>query len=247
MRVEVSELRRFTQGSYSRISRYATRVDIFLCGLTEPFMEGDYPFAVKKQLIARVVDIWRPPVSSALAGAETKFKDMLSVRVQTRFAAYSFGGLRDTVRSAEDLDVGFNICMLILYRRNIVFETLESCKFRTMEQLDFLLDQESEPSTVHEGLFKRYKSQFSGYYKDLFTPSSALSALGKVLEIGKEELLQTALGPALEAAGLKDVALEDVKRLLPLSEANQTAIEIMASTSAHFQSKWYSRYSTRRF
>lgn len=123
--------------------------------------------------------------------------------------------------------------------RDIVLDTLESCKFKTTEQLDFLLDQESEPNTVHEGLFRSYKEQFLAYYKDVFTPSYALNKLSKVLELGKEQLLQTALGPALEAAGLLEVEVDDLKRLLPLSEPNQNAIEIMASTSAHSQSKQF--------
>ncbi|KAF8596644.1 hypothetical protein BDV93DRAFT_570896 [Ceratobasidium sp. AG-I] len=184
---------------------------------------GDYPFAVKKQLIARAIEIWRQPVFSALATSESKFKDILSYRVQKHFQTYSFGGLRDAVR-------------------DIVMETLESCKFKTMEQLEFLLDQESEPNTVHEGLYRRYKNQFSGYYQDVFTPGYGLSKLGKILELGKEQLLQTALGPALEAAGLKEMNVEDLKRLLPLTEPDQNAIEIMASTSAHFQIS-YRRFS----
>ena len=118
-------------------------------------------------------------------------------------------------------------------------EALESCKFKTVEQLDYLLDQESEAITVHEGLYRSYKKQFSGYYQDVFAPEYGTSRLGRILEIGKEQLLQSDLGPVLEAAGVREMEVEDIKRLLPLSEPDQSAIEIMASTSAYFQRRQF--------
>lgn len=106
-----------------------------------------------------------------------------------------------------------------------------------MEQLDFLLDQESEPSTVHEGSYRIYRGQFLEYYRDIFSPSCGHSKLGKILELRGEQFLRSTLAPALSAAGLPEADIEDIKRSLPLDEPDHNALQIMAGTSAHCQSK----------
>jgi hypothetical protein len=98
-----------------------------------------------------------------------------------------------------------------------------------------LLEQESEPYTAHVEQFRDYKARFLRYYRDAFIPDNGFTKLRKMAESAGENVIKTALG-SLAQGGLPISELGDMARVHSVTEPNQNAIEIMASTRAHYHS-----------
>ncbi|KAG9121865.1 hypothetical protein FRC07_001999 [Ceratobasidium sp. 392] len=110
---------------------------------------GDYPFEVKKELISYVIKAWQQPVRSILADAEDIFSNILVKLVDTHFGMYRHGKLEELIGE-------------------ITTRLVQTCREETRIQLDALLEQESEPYTLHVGQFKTYKDRYLKYYQSVF-------------------------------------------------------------------------------
>ncbi|QRV99644.1 myxovirus resistance protein [Ceratobasidium sp. AG-Ba] len=107
---------------------------------------------------------------------------------------------------------------------------LQTCKDETTTQLDALLEQEAEPYTAHIGQFKTYKAQYLRYYQNLRNVGEAIvDATVDALTDGSVNTME--FGKKVRGSTLQN-----------LNGAHQSALEIMASTRAHYHIA-YRRFS----
>jgi hypothetical protein len=201
------------------------------------FRVGEFPFAVKEELIIRTVKSWHQPVSAAFERAERIFLDRLTSLVDTHFGKHAFGGLRTIVMQVL-IRLALNLSNL-LYRK-IVLEKLEECKTSTQQELEFLLDMESLPFTLNSHYYMDYKEKFLKYYASNADEQSllALSLRNNSAQPTGSEDSPNSVEQALKHlrdAGFAGVRREDLIRLLPSDFARQSALEIMASARAYYQ------------
>jgi hypothetical protein len=58
---------------------------------------GEFPFAVKEELIVRTIESWRVPVQEAFVRAQNIFFERLTGLVDQHFGKHAYGGLRAAV------------------------------------------------------------------------------------------------------------------------------------------------------
>ena len=58
---------------------------------------GEFPFAVKEELITRTIESWSNPVQEIFARAERVFVERLTKLVDQHFGEHAYGGLRSAV------------------------------------------------------------------------------------------------------------------------------------------------------
>ncbi|KAG8734605.1 hypothetical protein FRC10_011612 [Ceratobasidium sp. 414] len=177
----------------------------------------DYPFEVKKELISKVVNAWQQPVRTVLADAEDAFSNILTKLVDKHFGMYHHGKLEELVGE-------------------ITSRLVQNCKEETMMQLDALLEQEGEPYTVHVGQFKTYKSNYLRYYQSVFLGDNAIDKLRNVGEAIVDAAVDVMTDGAVNGLSKK------LRSHHPVPDAHQSALEIMASTRAHYHIA-YRRFS----
>ncbi|KAG9075764.1 hypothetical protein FS749_012528, partial [Ceratobasidium sp. UAMH 11750] len=178
----------------------------------------DYPFEVKKELISKVVSAWQQPVRTVLADAEDAFSNILTKLVDKHFGMYHHGKLEELVSE-------------------ITSRQVQNCKEETMTQLDALLEQEGEPYTVHVGQFKTYKSKYLRYYQSVFLGDDTIEKLRNVGEAIVDAAVEVMTDGAVNGISKK---LRPQQQAIP--DAHQSALEIMASTRAHYHIA-YRRFS----
>lgn len=58
---------------------------------------GEFPFAIKEELITRTIESWGDPVQEIFARAERIFVERLTKLVDQHFGKHGYGGLRGAV------------------------------------------------------------------------------------------------------------------------------------------------------
>lgn len=60
-------------------------------------LPGEFPFAVKEELITNIIKSWGDPVQEVFARAERIFVERLTKLVDHHFGKHAYGGLRGAV------------------------------------------------------------------------------------------------------------------------------------------------------
>ncbi|KAG8728987.1 hypothetical protein FRC10_004365 [Ceratobasidium sp. 414] len=200
-------------------------------------ISGEFPFAVKEELIVRTIDSWRMPVEEVFDRAQNIFFERVTALVDKHFGNHAYGGLRAMVMK-------------------IVVEKLEELKTATNEELKFLLKMESLPFTLNSHYYLDYREKFLAHYKyfsgaqnaqvrKLREPPRSTSPPSNPRPGGVYNAF-TATAPepvdhveealkSLRLAGLHGLKREDMVKLLPVDFSQEAALEIMASVRAYYQ------------
>jgi len=197
-------------------------------------LPGNYPFLVKKQLIAETVVTWKTLAAHCLDEIHELLDDHVKNLVTEHFQKYILGGLRDAVISVASDEI----------RRR--FQD-------TMQQIESLCESENTPFTQNDHYFLAYKSKLLGVYKEVYRRSrneqgviSTLQAFVPNTRPDNEDAqkkfdnITNALAH-LTGLGLEGLTAVDLTKLLPEDE-NTPALEIMAEVRAYFQVA-YKRFS----
>ncbi|KAG8879139.1 hypothetical protein FRB97_001919 [Tulasnella sp. 331] len=207
--------------------------DLFSTSRTRE-LPGNYPFLVKKQLIAETVVTWKTLATRCLDEIQEILDDHVKTVVAEHFSQYVLGGLRDTVTSVASEEIRKRFQSMLL-------------------QIDNLCNSENTPYTQNDHYFFAYKSKLLGVYKEVYRRSrneqGIISSLqGFVPNMRPEEENQqklydniTAALTHLTALGYQGLTATDLTKLLP-EDQNTPALEIMAEVRAYFQVA-YKRFS----
>ncbi|QRV92126.1 dynamin central region protein [Ceratobasidium sp. AG-Ba] len=196
-------------------------------------LPGEFPFAVKEELIIRTIESWRVPAEEAFVRAQDIFLQRLTALVEKHFGKHAYGGLRGAVMK-------------------IVVEKLEELQAATEQELKFLLKMESLPFTLNSHYYLDYREKFMAHYKyyqgeqnrhirllrepDLSTITRPVTGPRTWNEPTEERIdhVEEAL-KSLRLAGLQGLKREDMIKLLPADFSTEAALEIMASVRAYYQ------------
>ncbi|KAG9102361.1 hypothetical protein FS749_004147 [Ceratobasidium sp. UAMH 11750] len=202
-------------------------------------LPGEFPFAVKQELVVRTIDSWRVPVEEVFDRAQNIFFERLTALVDKHFGNHAYGGLRAAVMK-------------------IVVEKLEELKTATNQELKFLLKMESLPFTLNSHYYLDYREKFLAHYKyyqgeqnelvcklrepppstSTSTQNQRSSGMGFAATLANQpetvDYVEEAL-KNLRLAGLHGLKREDMVKLLPPDFSQETALEIMASVRAYYQ------------
>ncbi|KAG8988905.1 hypothetical protein FRB94_010065 [Tulasnella sp. JGI-2019a] len=197
-------------------------------------LPGNYPFLVKKQLIAETVVTWRTLASRCLDEVQELLDDHVKTVITDHFKNQILGGLRDAVVS-------------------VASEEIRKRFHKTLAEIDDLCQSENSPFTQNDHYFFDQKSKLLGVYKEVYRRSrneegviSSLRGFVTDMRPSEEAAQQTfdhinnALAN-LTALGLHGLTAVDLTKLLPEDE-NTPALEIMAEVRAYFQVA-YKRFS----
>ncbi|KAG8697349.1 hypothetical protein FRC09_007916 [Ceratobasidium sp. 395] len=201
---------------------------------------GEFPFAVKEELIVCTIDSWHEPVEEVFDRAQKIFFERLTTLVDKHFGSHAYGGLRAAVMLSR----------YTIYLRKIVVEKLEELKSATNQELKFLLKMESLPFTLNSHYYLDYREKFLAHYKfyqgeqneqirRLRKPpsNSAYREQNTYYTVQHEQPVdhvEEAL-KNLRLAGLHGLKREDMVKLLPADFSQEAALEIMASVRAYYQ------------
>jgi hypothetical protein len=120
---------------------------------------------------------------------------------------------------------------------DIVHQQLKACMSETLKQIDFLLNQELQAYTVHEGQFLSYKSKFLGYYQRIMPVNDEIIKLRSSMSAEGEAHLKAAL-ESIAKAGLPAPQTDNLANWYPIETDYQNAFDIIAGTQAHYHSEW---------
>ncbi|KAG8853986.1 hypothetical protein FRB96_007849 [Tulasnella sp. 330] len=197
-------------------------------------LPGNYPFLVKKKLIAETVVTWKALAAKCLDEIHELLDDHVKTVITDHFKKHILGGLQDAVIS-------------------IATDEIQKRFQNTLEQITSLCNSEHTPYTQNDHYFYAYKSKLLGVYKEVYRRSrkeqGIVSSLqGFVPNMRPNEENQQKLFDNITAAlthltvlGYQGLTATDLTKLLPEDE-NSPALEIMAEVRAYFQVA-YKRFS----
>ncbi|KAI6044500.1 P-loop containing nucleoside triphosphate hydrolase protein [Pisolithus marmoratus] len=174
-----------------------------------------YPFVVQAVYVSTIMKKWREPAIELFEVTNSIIRHRLGEMVENHFAHLGRGGIKQAVLM-------------------IVYDHLDGAAARAMEKIDWLLQVESMPATLHTHYYTDYRDKFLAYYRGFRgNDHGAMSNIQRAVAGGfKAETVNKALS-SLTELGISAKA-DDLARLLP-SDPLEVALGIMASVRGYFQ------------